>query len=593
MPLSKPVKQEIRRAVPWTPAGDSCLRCDQPGHETLHCGTPIELCWKDGRFTDAAEAEQLYQDVRKTTKDNLAKKKASEGAKKAEKAAKKPAAKQPPAQGQPGDRVPLGAKADTFSNKTNRLPAASTGKDQVKHLVKPKTTMIQPIADRMATLSLNHDATVETTKSTQTADDHAKTTKQVRIPIDTPGLGKIDRITTETPQIIRTRRESSHANDRKGANQGLYQGKTDIIDGKAGPRPGPSVRSNFVRVNGIPQQLFAYSLRFYRLNPNLRKKGDPAEFEYNKSGEVKSTFEAFCRSNMLDLTNVIWATDYKELWCTSRLSVDPKDPTASQATFQDIKWNCPGARAVGDLKLDIAFIKQMDIHDSFKQKASCDLSDEIRALNAIISSAVHTLNSGLIQVGVNKFFVRDAFRTMTGGLRAQRGYFTSVRPSVSGPLLNINTATATFLPPMLVSDFLTCCLSERSLGGAVEVTRYVERMLKNRTVRIVYRRQNYDNGKDMNSEHSRLKVFKHFGAATAEQLFFEVIQDAEGKKTIKLDDEGTSVYNLFTRRKKPSPVCTTKLIVQKCVQRWPPIRAPCVLTSESPLLLPRRWTSRA
>jgi hypothetical protein len=104
---------------------------------------------------------------------------------------------------------------------------------------------------------------------------------------------------------------------------------------------------------------------------------------------------------------------------------------------------------------------------------------------------------------------------------------------------------------MLVSDFLTCCRSARKLCGPAEVTRYVESMLKNRTVRIIYRRQNYEGGKDMNAEHSRVKIFKHFGVVTSKQLFYEVSQDEDGKKSTEDSDHDTTVYDLLTRRKYP------------------------------------------
>jgi hypothetical protein len=189
----------------------------------------------------------------------------------------------------------------------------------------------------------------------------------------------------------------------------------------------------------------------------------------------------------------------------------------------------------------------MDIEETFKTTAACDLSDEIRALNAIISRAIHKLDTSLIQVGANKFFVKGAFSMMTGGLRAQRGYFTSIRPSMSGPLLNINTATGVFLPPILVSEFLNQCVSNGRLGNRKEVLSYVERMLKNCTVRIIYRRQNYEGGKDMNTEHNRLRTFRHFGATAGEQKFYNVIRDEEGKKVVDPKDNGIYVYQWYNQ----------------------------------------------
>jgi hypothetical protein len=179
MSLFKGVKTEIRNGVKWTAAGDSCLRCDQLGHETKDCDAPTEICWKDDRFGDTTEAEELYQAEREKVEDTIAKKKAADAAKKAEKAAKKPAAKQ--VQAQAGTRIPLAQKPDTMENKA---PTSSTAKDDRKHPVKPKTTAIQPTTDQMGTVFLSHRTSVQSTENVETNATPPKTTKQVHIPID-------------------------------------------------------------------------------------------------------------------------------------------------------------------------------------------------------------------------------------------------------------------------------------------------------------------------------------------------------------------------------------------------------------------------
>jgi hypothetical protein len=484
MELSKTVKSEIRKKVTWTPTGDPCLRCGHEGHDTKHCDAPIDTCWKDTTiFTDATEAEELYQSERKKLEDKKAKNSTKKVANEAATAKKTP--------------------HPTFQTK------------------QPASTV------QYSTMPVSTEPPSKFDQASNKGNDSTEATKEVRAPIPDKNVGKIDRLAnTETP---------GH-NDPRGANVGLYQGATDDIGGITGQNP--AVRTNYVRVNAIPKQLFAYSLRFYR-----ERKDNEEDVEINKQGEIKSAFDAFMQSSKLNLGNVVWATDYKELWCTSKL------PIQDGATFQDIAWDCPGGRIIEDLKLDIGSPKCMDILGPFKTKATCDLSDEIRALNAIISRAIHKLCTDLIQVGANKFFIKGAFSTIAGGLRAQRGYFTSIRPSVSGPLLNINTATGVFLPPMLVSDFLNQCTSDHKLRDLTDVLSYVERMLKNCTVRIIYRRQNYEGGKDMNTEHSRLKTFRHFGATAGKQKFYNVIRDEEGKKVADPEDNGKSVYQWYNQGK--------------------------------------------
>jgi hypothetical protein len=343
-------------------------------------------------FSDRVSAEEFYQAERKKTEVRLAKRAAEQAVKKS-----------------------TNASASRSSRQT------------------PKSTNEAPVVDPMAV----------TTRQGANREDAGMKQRQ---PIPDDKVGQVDRLIVN-PAV------HAHSSEPKGANQALHAGKTDNIDGKLVRTP--AVIANYVRATHMPNQLYAYSLRFYR--EHWTTKG--AVIDFNKSGEVKNAFEAFLQSKQLDLTGVLGATDYKELWCTTAL------PIPDGLTFHSIGWNCPGRRGVDGLSVDIGTPKRMDIFDAFSTRASCDLSDEIRALNAIISSAVRLLRTDLIQVEINQYFVKDAYQVMADGLRAQRGYFTSIRPSVPGPLLNVNTATTTFFPPVLVPEFLERCKVQCALGN--------------------------------------------------------------------------------------------------------------------------------
>jgi hypothetical protein len=78
-------------------------------------------------------------------------------------------------------------------------------------------------------------------------------------------------------------------------------------------------------------------------------------------------------------------------------------------------------------------------------------------------------------------------------------------------------------------------------------------MLKNRTVRIVYRRQGSEGStKAINSEHSRRKTFRNFGATCATQIFYNVITDDNDNKVTDPADSGRLVFDWFTTGKLKS-----------------------------------------
>lgn len=79
MPISKLEKVDIKMSLSSDSTSDPCTRCDMRrdeagGHETKHCPTPVHLCWKNGKFSDAKAAEEFYQAEKKKKESNLSKK---------------------------------------------------------------------------------------------------------------------------------------------------------------------------------------------------------------------------------------------------------------------------------------------------------------------------------------------------------------------------------------------------------------------------------------------------------------------------------------------------------------------------------------
>jgi hypothetical protein len=105
-------------------------------------------------------------------------------------------------------------------------------------------------------------------------------------------------------------------------------------------------------------------------------------------------------------------------------------------------------------------------------------------INAIISHTVAQCTPGITSVGANKDYLNNSAKAMAV-FQAFRGYFTSIRPGTLTTLLNVNTSTTAFLPPMKVSDFIR---SYTRMDGE----RAAEKMLVGKEVRITYDRKQHD-----------------------------------------------------------------------------------------------------
>ena len=335
------------------------------------------------------------------------------------------------------------------------------------------------------------------------------------------------------------------------ATNGSCGSKTELI----GPEPKKNqihVVSNYVQVTAVPQELFVYSLSFWRPSSDKTKPNLP----YNKKREIKLAFDSVIASDNLELekNNHIWATDYKDLWTHKALGANVEDQEWNVGPFRYKQLN---GKVVEDLHVTIHHTGRLqDIPQALESDDINDLSDHIRALNAHVARAVRQYSgehdNKTIQVGANKFYVKNGFREMRNGaknlgMRTMRGYSTSVRPAEIGTLLNVNTATGAFIPPVLVSELL----------NLVGDQAYVERILRGATVKIAYHRKNFvetkADGIDFNGDLERTKVFVQFGAAANVQKFYKTIEknhkDPTSVKTTDMNDVGRTVSDFFSKGK--------------------------------------------
>lgn len=247
----------------------------------------------------------------------------------------------------------------------------------------------------------------------------------------------------------------------------------------------------------------------------------------------------------LDARGLTWASDCKSLWCTTPIQ-DPRTALDTTTSSANITYTQANGEPVTDLWVDATYSETLtDLPAKLRTTDLADLPESIRALNAYVAQSIeeNQVNTGkaVTRVGANKFYLDRGYVKMAG-LRAQRGYFTSIRPGQDDTLLNINPVTSAFLQPILVSSFLRTIKNEA----------YAGRPMSKATVKIIYTRSNYvGNAIDYNSEAARLKTFVQFGGKSAkQQKFYKSLLSAQGQpRRTDPDDEGISVYDYYTNRK--------------------------------------------
>ncbi|KAI4669037.1 uncharacterized protein J4E79_001080 [Alternaria viburni] len=319
----------------------------------------------------------------------------------------------------------------------------------------------------------------------------------------------------------------------------------DVIDETDTPNS-VHVTSNYVRVTRIPQKLYVYTLDFWRPDSGIQG----GKTYYTKRREIHGAFQAMIKAGVLDFgADVTWASDSKDLWCTVALPACPAVPGITFSTDK-FRYRQIDGKEADDFRATVSFSLVLDdIPGKLTTQDLANLSDYIRALNAIVAKSVHETAEAdqihLTQIGANKFYLNGAW-TDIKGLRAVRGYFTSIRPGRTSTLLNVNTATSAFLPPGNVSNLLrqSNVLPIKTAGGK----NYIEKLLSGSLVRVLYHRQNYTNSNvDYNSHESRTKTFIQFGDSVDIQKFYKLLKPTKGQpRQLDLSDKhGTTVRSYF------------------------------------------------
>jgi hypothetical protein len=379
-----------------------------------------------------------------------------------------------------------------------------------------------------------------------------------------PGKSDVSSLATSSgnvPAAVK-KRELKHT---EGVGKSLYQkatvkpiadpdvakdGVPDIITAPFGPEVGKgdlSVITNYLRVPQIPEKLHVYSLGFWR-----QSKVGTTPVQLNKKREIQHVFEEIKSQLRLDELDRSWATDYKDLWCNIQLTGDAGE--TQQWNTPEVDCKLLDGKTYPGVYVSVNYTGVLDnIPHTLATGNITEVSDHIRALNAYVARFIREhrdrTTQPITQLGANKFYLNRGFKEMTNkgqnlGLRAIRGYYTSIRPGAQGPLLNINVATTAFLKPCLVSEMLTTLNNNRN---------YVERMLRGARVKITYKRQEYEETEgqefSMNDDLPRTKIFQQFGEVASLQKFFTVLErnedDPNSERSVADDDNGTSVLQYF------------------------------------------------
>jgi len=290
--------------------------------------------------------------------------------------------------------------------------------------------------------------------------------------------------------------------------------------------------ANYVRVTAVPDKLVVYKIKNSFV---IEKAGKDIQRSLNRPKELKHIFLAAQGAGLHSLlASTIWGTDFQHLWTSSELTGQPS------YTFTYVVDGGKSVSMCVTLEHDQTLT---GINDALQRDEIQDLTQHLEGLNSILARPIlnQSATGALTQLGANRFFLNDGFKDMLG-LRALRGYFTSVRPGMSGTLLNVSTATTAFFPCCRVSDMLYFIGRNEDLRR--EVGRAgLERMLKGVSLRVAYKRTNPKKGENtgdtdtINSEKGRTKTFKQFGRAINIQKFYRY-KDAS-------DDRGRTVLEYF------------------------------------------------
>lgn len=239
-----------------------------------------------------------------------------------------------------------------------------------------------------------------------------------------------------------------------------------------------------------------------------------------------------------------WATDYASRIVASRdlSSIDGHNPMSpgQSSDAPILQYFTAGSNIPHQLAVRLQYTGTLDpahyIAFLAGQAPEAEVAALSQALNLIMAKHPNTLDTNgqtdIVQVGGNKFFYKSGWSTLTAGLVAYRGYFSSVRPGMCRVLFNVNKVTTAFFEPDYVHRFIMKWLN---IGPQGERDLYehefgeVEQILRGVKVRIMYNRSD-QKGADIDRESRRTKTVMGVGRPLRSQEFLK-----EGREVLVRD----------------------------------------------------------
>ncbi|KAF2089309.1 Piwi-domain-containing protein [Saccharata proteae CBS 121410] len=227
--------------------------------------------------------------------------------------------------------------------------------------------------------------------------------------------------------------------------------------------------------------------------------------------------------------------------------IEESDDTASQAA------RARNTNVVQVEQLDtVAPNELMAAMNSSSATGFYALRDEaIQALNIILTRGAHT-DPHIVNIGQNKFYPVEGHALserfdLGKGLEALRGYFSSVRTSVSRLLLNVNVSTSAFYRPGPLLE-----LKEQFMAGgeSMKTLQSFFRLLRVETNYIVAKDKNGKAKKDAKGQEVKVRKVKTIWGfepnfKNANQVTFNV--DGQGQTQITVKEYFRRTYGIVLR----------------------------------------------
>ena len=343
-----------------------------------------------------------------------------------------------------------------------------------------------------------------------------------------------------------------------------------LAQGKAKALPQFTVQTNHVRLTNWPQDVVAYKVEWSKVKPNPATGHNGRSITSSK--ELRCAILALCdrirqfynlgfHQVATDCKNFIWASQKLEDLERFNSSLRPG------LTYHKINGDTEQVSCILVLLQRYHMVSAQQppqaswgLMDNNYRKTLAAMPDVpreplTRALNALLTNRLVSSPASTYQrVGSNRYFNPTIPHSTAGNcllaiqhdhpprnspaVFAQRGFMLSIRPGRIGPLLNLNTTTATFLGQCNLALFLSHFppLAEKDSVKARLFREQVQRSLIGRKVRLLYDRGwRATSGPAINQDalERRIKVITEFGIVPNRQEI-PVTNDDKSSEKIKI-----------------------------------------------------------